>query len=207
MASFAKQDWVTSVSAITGALIHVDVTKFGNIPDGGGHRYVGRQQGDRNRSATAERTGGPRNQYGNPLLGKAFVHTVIDDYSRLAYAEICADETAVTAIGVLQRAVAWFAARGVTVESVLSDNGSCYRSHAWRDTCTALNVTHKRTRPYRPQINGKKTPGRGPPIAGTSGQGRLDADMYRAVLRSPTRRSRPSSTRRRKLARACVGET
>ena len=83
------------------------------------------------------------------------MHTVIDDHSRVAYAEICADEKAATAIGVLQRAVAWFADRGVTVERVLSDNGSAYRSYAWRDACAELGITHKRTRPYRPQTNGK----------------------------------------------------
>ena len=88
-------------------------------------------------------------------MGTAFVHTVIDDHCRVAYAEIHDDETAATAIGVLRRAVAWFAARGVTVERVLSDNGSAYRSHAWRDTCAELGITPKRTRPYRPQTNGK----------------------------------------------------
>ncbi|SDR68907.1 IS481 family transposase [Agrococcus carbonis] len=138
-----------------GSLIHVDVTKFGNIPDGGGWRYVGKQQGDRNRSATVERTGTPRSKHRGPLLGHAFVHTVIDDHSRVAYAEICSDERADTAIGVLERAVDWFADRGVTVERVLSDNGSAYRSHAWRDACTSLGIVHKRTRPYRPQTNGK----------------------------------------------------
>ena len=80
---------------------------------------------------------------------------MIDDHSRVAYVEICTDEKADTAVGVLERAVAWFAERGVTVERVLSDNGAAYRSHAWRDTCTALGVTAKRTRPYRPQTNGK----------------------------------------------------
>lgn len=138
-----------------GSMIHVDVTKFGNIPDGGGHRYVGRQQGNRNRSATVLRTGTPRSKSREPVIGKAFVHTVIDDHSRIAYAEICADEKADTAIGVLQRAVAWFAERGVTVERVLSDNGSCYRSFAWADACADLDIIHKRTRPYRPQTNGK----------------------------------------------------
>lgn len=138
-----------------GSLIHVDVTKFGNIPDGGGHRYVGRQQGERNRSATIERTGTPRSRWRGPLLGRAYVHTVIDDHSRLAYAEICTDETAATAIGVLNRAVAWFADRGVKVERVLSDNGSAYRSHAWRRACTDLGIKPKHTRPYRPQTNGK----------------------------------------------------
>ena len=83
------------------------------------------------------------------------MHTVIDDHSRMAYAEICSDEKAVTAIGVLRRAVAWFAEHGVTVERVLSDNGSAYKSHAWRDACTELRITPKRTRPYRPQTNGK----------------------------------------------------
>jgi transposase InsO family protein len=136
-----------------GSLIHVDVTKFGNIPLGGGWRYVGKQQGDRNRAATD--TVRRRGQVRGPLLGTAFVHTVIDDYSRVAYAEICSDEKAATAIGVLQRAVAWFAEHGVTVERVLSDNGSAYRSQAWRDACAELGLTPKRTRPYRPQTNGK----------------------------------------------------
>jgi transposase InsO family protein len=136
-----------------GSLIHVDVTKFGNIPDGGGWRYVGRQQGKSNRAATdTERRKGPVR---GPLIGRAYVHTVIDDHSRVAYAEICGDEKAETAIAVLQRATAWFAEHGVTVERVLSDNGSAYRSHAWRDACTQLSITHKRTRPYRPQTNGK----------------------------------------------------
>ncbi|GMA23769.1 hypothetical protein GCM10025864_15280 [Luteimicrobium album] len=112
-----------------GSLIHVDVTKFGNIPDGGGWRFVGRVQGERNREATANRTKN-RNHRHEPKLGTAFVHTVIDDHSRVAYAEIHADEKADTAIGVLRRAVSWFAARGVTVERVLSDNGSAYKSHA-----------------------------------------------------------------------------
>jgi len=88
-------------------------------------------------------------------LGTAFLHTVLDDHSRVAYAEIHGDEKAITAIGVLERAVTWFAERGVTVERVLSDNGSAYKSHAWRETCRALRIRHKRTRPYRPQTNGK----------------------------------------------------
>jgi transposase InsO family protein len=138
-----------------GSLIHVDVTKFGNIPDGGGWRYVGKHQGDRNRAATVARTGTPRSASRGPLLGIAYLHTVIDDHSRVAYAEICRDEKAATAIGVLHRATAWFAERGVTVERVLSDNGSAYCSHAWRDACADLGITPKRTRPYRPQTNGK----------------------------------------------------
>lgn len=132
--------------------MHVDVKKLGNIPDGGGWRYVGRLQGERNRAATP---GKPRNQYSGPKLGYAFVHTVIDGHSRVAYTEVHDDETVITAAAVLHRAVAWFAERGVTVERVLSDNGGAYRSHLWRGTCEALWITPKRTRPYRPQTNGK----------------------------------------------------
>lgn len=137
-----------------GSMIHVDVTKFGNIPDGGGHKFLGRQQGKANARVTAQRTGERGNEY-RPRIGTAFVHTVIDDHSRMAYAEICTDEKASTAIAVLQRAVTWFADQGVKVERVLSDNGSAYRSYAWRDACAALDIKHKRTRPYRPQTNGK----------------------------------------------------
>jgi len=135
-----------------GSLIHVDVKKLGNIPDGGGWRYVGRTQGRRNRAATP---GKDRNGYRNPLMRHAFVHTVIDDHSRAAYAEIHDDERAETAIGVLRRASSWFADRGVRVERVLSDNGSAYRSHAWKHACADLGITPKFTRPRRPQTNGK----------------------------------------------------
>ena len=135
-----------------GSMLHVDVKKLGNVPDGGGWRYVGRVQGRRNRRATP---GKARNQWHNPKMGTAFVHTVLDDHSRVAYAEIHDDETATTAAAVLRNAVAWFEARGVTVERVLSDNGSCYRTFLWRDVCAELNMVHKRTRPYRPQTNGK----------------------------------------------------
>ncbi len=134
-----------------GSLVHMDVKKLGNIPDGG-WRYVRRLQGERNRAATP---GKPRNQYSGPNLGYAFVHTVIDDHSRVAYPEVHDEETAIIAAAVLYRAVAWFAERGVTVEHVLSDNGGAYRSHLWRDTCEALWITPKRTSPYRPQTNGK----------------------------------------------------
>ena len=135
-----------------GSLIHVDVTKFGNIPDGGGHRFLGRARGTRNRHAMK---GVNRNARHQPRLGIGYLHTVIDDHSRVAYVEMHADERSETAIGVLRRATAWFADQGVTVERVLSDNGACYRSHAWRDACSELAIRHKRTRPYRPQTNGK----------------------------------------------------
>lgn len=136
-----------------GELIHVDVTKFGGIPDGGGWRFVGVQQGFRNRAATAPRVG--KTAKGNPRIGRCYVHTVIDDHSRVAYAETHDDEKAVTAAAVLRRAVAWFAEQGVVVERVLSDNGSAYRSHLWLETCAELEISPKRTRPYRPQTNGK----------------------------------------------------
>lgn len=135
-----------------GEMIHVDVTKFGNIPNGGGWRFVGRKHGDRNRTATP---GKPRSVWGEVKMGHCFVHTVVDDYSRVAYAEIHDDEKAETAAGVLRRAVAWFAERGVIAKRVLSDNGACYRSRLWETTCRELGVAPKRTRPYRPQTNGK----------------------------------------------------
>ena len=75
--------------------------------------------------------------------------------TRVAYAEIHDDEKAVTAAAVLCRAVAWFAERGVTVERVLSDNGAAYKSFLWHDSCEALGIEVKKTRPYRPQTNGK----------------------------------------------------
>ena len=137
-----------------GSLIHVDVTKFGRIPDGGGHRFVGRQQGMKHRAATSDREGTRDARY-QPRLGVGFLHTVIDDHSRFAYVEMHSDERSQTAIAVLRRAVAHFARLGVEVERVLSDNGSAYRSHAWRDACTELGIKPKRTRPYRPQTNGK----------------------------------------------------
>lgn len=135
-----------------GTMLHVDVTKFGRIPDGGGHRFVGRQQGSRNKLETP---GLPRGNDRKPRTGTGFFHTVIDDHSRVAYVEEHDDERAETAVGVLRRAVDWFADHGVDVERVLSDNGSAYRSFAWRAACAELGIVPKRTRPYRPQTNGK----------------------------------------------------
>ena len=97
-----------------GALIHVDVTKFANIPDGGGHKFLSRRQGRRNKQQTAHRTGERGADY-RPRIGIAYLHTVIDDHSRVAYAEIRTDEKANTAIDVLHNAVAWFAGHGVVV--------------------------------------------------------------------------------------------
>ncbi len=94
------------------SMLHVDVKKLGNIPDGGGWRYVGCQQGDRDRAVTPDK---PRNKWRDPLMGVAYVHTVIDDHFRVAHAEIH-DDIALTATAVLVRAVEWFNQRGVTVE-------------------------------------------------------------------------------------------
>jgi hypothetical protein len=113
-----------------GSLVHVDVKKLGNVPDGGGWRFTGRAQGLQNRSATAHRTGQRNQTYRHPLVGTAFIHTVLDDHSRLAYSEIHADETRETAVSVLRNATAWFAARGVRIERILSDiqDGWCLRN-------------------------------------------------------------------------------
>ena len=122
-----------------GVLVHLDVKKLGHIPDGGGHRMVGRQAG--------------RRHSGQRGRGYAFLHHALDDHSRLVYSEILADERGITAAAFWTRARAFFAAAGMTVSAVLSDNGACYRSHAFR---AALgSARHRRTRPYRPQTNGK----------------------------------------------------
>ena len=126
--------------------------KLGNIPDGGGWRYVGRRQGEKHRVATPGKSLSP---YGSPKLGYAFVHTVLDDHSRVAYTEVHDDEKAATSVDVLYRAVEWFAKHGVTIERVISDNGGAYRSNLWRSACEALSITPKHTRPYHPQTNGK----------------------------------------------------
>jgi transposase InsO family protein len=138
--------------AAPGDLLHVDVKKLGNIPVGGGWRFLGREQGKANRY----RDGGQaRNRWRQPLMRHGFIHVVLDDHSRLAYAEIHDDELATTATAVLRRGVTWFADRGVTTRRVLTDNGGCYRSRDWANTCAELGITPKRTRPYRPQTNGK----------------------------------------------------
>ncbi|MGY1670695.1 IS481 family transposase [Geodermatophilus sp. SYSU D00710] len=135
-----------------GELLHADVKKLGNIPAGGGWRFLGREQGWSNRVADRGRA---RSRHGQPLMRHAFVHVVLDDHSRTAYAEIHDDETGATATAVLRPAVAWFAAHGITARRVLTDNGGCYRSRDWAIACSELDLTPKRTRPYRPQTNGK----------------------------------------------------
>jgi transposase InsO family protein len=147
-----EQHVVRYEHAAPGELLHADVKKLGNIPDGGGWRFLGREQGKANRVADG---GQARSRWHQPLMRHGFIHVVLDDHSRLAYAEIHDDELAVTAAAVLRRAVAWFAARGVPARRVLTDNGGCYRSRDWAAACADLGITPKRTRPYRPQTNGK----------------------------------------------------
>jgi transposase InsO family protein/transposase len=124
-----------------GELIHIDVKKLGRIARPG-HRMTG----------TRAAKGYHRRRYEQ---GWEFVHIAVDDCTRLAYAEVLCDEKAVTAIAFLRRAVAFYARHGVTVERVLTDNGSAYRSTVHAIACRALGVRHLRTRPYRPQTNGK----------------------------------------------------
>ena len=134
-----------------GELVHVDVKKLGKIPAGGGWRMLGRTIGNRN--SRADKSSGRRSKYRDPLHGHHFLHSAIDAYSRLVYSEILADERKETAAAFWLRANAWFAECGITVQKVLTDNGSCYRSHAFRDAVG--DVEHRRTHPYRPQTNGK----------------------------------------------------
>jgi transposase InsO family protein len=134
-----------------GDLVHVDVKKLGKIPAGGGWRMLGRTVGNRN--AQADKSSGRLSKHHNPVRGYHFLHTAVDAYSRLAYSELLADERKETAAAFWLRANAWFNTCGITVRKVLTDNGSCYRSHSFRDALGA--VEHRRTRPYRPQTNGK----------------------------------------------------
>ena len=140
--------------AAPGDLVHVDIKKLGNIPDGGGHKVHGRTIGGRN-SAAHRDPARPRKVGGRANLGYSYLHNAVDDHSRLAYTEIPADETKETAAAFWGRAQAFFADHGITVARVLTDNGSCYRSRLWRDTLRDAQIVHKRTRPYRPQTNGK----------------------------------------------------
>jgi transposase InsO family protein len=125
--------------AEAGDLVHVDIKKLGKIPDGGGHRFVGRQSGRAN-SGTRGR-------------GYGYIHNAIDDRTRLGYCEILEDERKETAAGFWRRARDYFAAAGIDVKAVMTDNGSCYRSGVF---AAALgDAKHVRTRPYQPWTNGK----------------------------------------------------
>lgn len=137
-----------------GELVHVDIKKLGNIPDGGGWQKLGRTQGRLNSQAHRD-PARPRKVHGRANLGYCYVHTALDAYSRLAYSEALDDETAATAIAFWVRAHAFFAAHGITIERVLTDNGSAYVSRAWAAHLNSAGIKHTRTRPRRPQTNGK----------------------------------------------------
>jgi transposase InsO family protein len=120
-----------------GELVHLDVKKLARF-DRPGHKLLGRGRGRFETGA-----------------GYEYLHVCVDDYNRVAYVELLADEQGATAAGFLARANRRFASRGVRIERVLTDNGSCYRSAAFADSCTRLHIRHSRTRPRRPQTNGK----------------------------------------------------
>ena len=131
-----------------GELVRVDVKKLGRIEGGAGWRVRGCPQ-HYNRTFT------DKDGHRRTTVGYEYVHIAVDDYSRLAYAEVLRDEKAATAVGFLRRAVAFYARHGIRVERVLSDNGSAYRATIHALACKRLGVRHLRTRPYRPQTNGK----------------------------------------------------
>jgi transposase InsO family protein len=125
-----------------GEMIHIDIKKLGRI-DGIGHRITGDRTGQSNRRAVGRG------------LGWEFLHVAIDDASRLAYTELLPDERSHSAVAFTARAIDWFAKHGVTVERIMSDNGSAYKSFAFRDLLAERSIKHKRTRPYTPRTNGK----------------------------------------------------
>jgi len=124
-----------------GELVHIDVKKLARVPDGGGHKMLGRGSANGSRSKRG--------------LGYTHIHTAIDAHSRLAYSEFAGTENTPNCVAFLGRAIAWFATQGINVERVLTDNGNGYISRAWRDRCAELGIIHTRTRPYRPATNGK----------------------------------------------------
>jgi transposase InsO family protein len=132
-----------------GELIHIDVKKLGRIgPHGAGHRIVGRRA--RRDTTKLDAAGVKRRQ-----VGWECVHVCVDDATRLAYAEVLPDEKTKTVIGFLGRAVDFYRSHGIAVERLMTDNGSAYRSAAHALACRAMGIRHIRTRPYRPQTNGK----------------------------------------------------
>jgi transposase InsO family protein len=120
-----------------GELIHIDIKKLGRF-ERPGHRVTGNRQGCRTEHA-----------------GWDFVHVAIDDHSRVAFAKVMANERAPSAVSFLMAAVTYYASFGVKLERAMTDNGSCYRSHAFRTACKQLGLRHIRTKPYTPKTNGK----------------------------------------------------
>jgi len=131
---------VRYVACHPGALVHQDHKKLGRVPDGGGWRVLGRGR-DRHR--------------GHARVGYDHLEVFVDDASRYAVVVPVADERGAAAAWAAEIAISQFAALGIRIERILTDNGASYRSHAYRDTLAGVDITHKRTRPYRPQTNGK----------------------------------------------------
>ena len=130
-----------------GELLHIDVKKLGRIQRGAGHRVTGtKHYNTRKRDAAG---------VDRHTVGWEYVHIAIDDATRLAYVEVLPNEKATTAVGFLRRAVQHYQAHGITIERLITDNGSAYRSTIHAIACRALRIRHIRTRPYRPQTNGK----------------------------------------------------
>jgi len=130
-----------------GELIHIDVKKLGRIERGAGHRVTGKRRSNRRKT---DGSGVARHQ-----VGWEYAHVCVDDATRLAYVEVLPDEKAKTAVGFLRRASAFYRAHGIVVEGLMTDNGGAYRSTVHALACRALKIRHIRTRPYRPQTNGK----------------------------------------------------
>jgi transposase InsO family protein len=128
-----------------GELVHVDIKQLGRISQlGAGHRVVGHKRSQRRSSHRDRRT-----------TGYEYIHVMVDDHTRLAYAEVLPALTARCAVEFLRRAAAWFAERGITIKAVMSDNGSAYVAHAYRKALAELGLRHLRIKPYRPRTNGK----------------------------------------------------
>jgi transposase InsO family protein len=130
-----------------GELVHVDIKRLSKISSrGAGHRVLGTRASQHSRRIHGRKSG---------VTGYEYLHVIVDDYSRVAYAEILDDLTAVAATAFLRRAVAWYATRGVTVQAVMTDNGSCYIAHDYAQALRRLGLKHLRIRPGRPRTNGK----------------------------------------------------
>ena len=181
-----------------GELIHIDIKKLGRIQNGPGHRVTGDRRNQRRKTAPDGRRVG--------TAGWEFVHVAVDDYSRLAYVEVLDNEQAATAVGFLQRAVAFYTSHGITVQRVMTDNGAAYISHAHRHACKQLQIRHLRTRPYRPRTNGKAERfiqtltrrwayGR-TYTSSTERTGALDAWLVALQLQTTTRQPQPQATQR-----------
>ncbi len=131
-------------------MVHIDVKKLGRIHNGAGHRFTGKS-GHRAAAGRLTDAAGVRRLQ----VGWEYVHIAIDDATRMAYVEVLPNENATSAVGFLRRAVHHYTSHGINVERLITDNGSAYRSAIHAIACRTLGIRHLRTRPYRPQTNGK----------------------------------------------------